>query len=38
MMVPKESRHEDLDVTAAMYESVSTQAVGDDPIMANLEQ
>jgi len=38
MMVPKESRHEDLDVTAAMYESVSTEAVGDDPIMANLEQ
>jgi Fe-S-cluster-containing dehydrogenase component len=37
MMVPKESRHDDLDVTAAIYESLSTEAAGDDPIMANLQ-
>jgi Fe-S-cluster-containing dehydrogenase component len=37
MMVPKESRHENLEVSAAMYESVSTESEGDDPIMANLQ-
>ena len=37
MMVPKESRHENLEVSAAMYESVSTESEGDDPIMVNLQ-
>jgi Fe-S-cluster-containing dehydrogenase component len=37
MMVPKESRHENLEVSAAMYESVSTESVGDDSIMVNLQ-
>jgi Fe-S-cluster-containing dehydrogenase component len=37
MMVPNETRNEDLDVTAAMHDGSAGENSRDDPLMANLQ-